>query len=100
VQTKDFPQYGTAMMAKSLTFAWALIGTKPWYGVGVESHGGILEELARMLDQGEVKCHHQTTLPLTVEGLKEAHETIESGGSIGKIGLGVDVEGANGKAFV
>lgn len=99
VQTKEFPQYGTEMMAKSLTFVWALIGTKPWYGVDVESHGRILKELARLLDDGDVKCHHQTTFPLTVEGLRKAHETIESGGSIGKVGLGVDVEGVGGKSF-
>lgn len=99
VQTKEFPQYGTEMMAKSLTFVWELLGTKPWYGVDVASHGRMLEELAKMLDQGEVKCHHQITLPLTVEGLRKAHEAIESGGSIGKVGLGVDVEGASGKAF-
>jgi zinc-binding alcohol dehydrogenase family protein len=99
VQTQSFPQYGTEMMAKSLTFVWELLGTKPWYGVDVESHGRMLEDLKKRLEEGSVKCHHRETFPLTVRGLREAHEKIESGGSIGKIGLGVDVDGTGSAAF-
>lgn len=96
VQTKEFPQYGTPMMAKSLTFVWELLGTKPWYGVDTASHGWMLEELAGLLDKGEIKCHHTQSFSLDVKGLREAHEKIESGGSVGKNGLGVTLAGEGG----
>ncbi|KAK5164674.1 uncharacterized protein LTR77_009880 [Saxophila tyrrhenica] len=99
VQTKDFPQYGTEMMAKSLTFVWELLGTKPWYKTDVGSHGRMLEELRQLLEKGEVQCHHTQTLPLTAQGLRKAHEAIESGGSIGKNGLSVDDPGIGGQPF-
>ena len=91
VQTKDFPQYGTEMMGKSLTFVWELLGTKPYYHVEPESHGKILEQLRVLLESGEIKCHHTQSFPLTVEGVRRAHEAIESGGSIGKNGIGVEL---------
>jgi len=99
VQTKDFPQYGTEMMAKSITFVWELLGTKPWYKTDVESHGKMLEELRQLVEKGVVKCHHTQTFPLTAKGLRDAHEMVESGGSIGKNGLSVDDPAAHGQAF-
>ena len=99
VQTQDFPQYGTEMMAKSLTFLWELIGTKPWYKVDTDSHGKMLDNLKQWLEEGKVKCHHQISFPLTVDGLRQAHEKTEGGGSIGKNALAVDIEGVNGKPF-
>ena len=91
VQTKDMsPMYGSEFMAKSLTFVWELLGTKPWYKVDVESHGKILRELAELLEKGEVKCHLKQSLRLDVEGLRKGHELIESGKTIGKNGLSVD----------
>jgi NADPH:quinone reductase-like Zn-dependent oxidoreductase len=93
LQDKAMPMYGTEWMAKSLTYVWELLGTKPYYGVELDSHGKILKELAKLVDDGVFKCHHTQTLPLTVDGLRKAHEKIEESGVIGKIGLGVDVEG-------
>lgn len=91
VQTAEFSQYGTEMMGKSLSFVWELIGTKPWYHVAVASHGRILEELRQLVEDGTVRCHHVQSLALDVEGLRKAHKTIERGGNLGKIGLGVDL---------
>lgn len=93
VQDKEMPMYGTEFMAKSLTFVWALLGTKPYYKVDVESHGRILRELAGLVDEGKVECHLTETLPLTVEGLRKGHTMIEQGGVMGKVGLSVNVEG-------
>ncbi|KAI4704232.1 hypothetical protein J4E81_001297 [Alternaria sp. BMP 2799] len=87
VQDKEMPMYGTEFMAKSLTFVWALLGTKPYYGVDVESHGRILEELAGLLDQGTVKCHCRRRLRMDEQGLREAHGIIEGGKSVGKVVL-------------
>ena len=94
-------RYGTEWLAKSLTFVWALIGTKPYYHVDEDSHGKILKELAEMIDNGSIKCHHQQTLPLTLDGLRKAHEQVEASGVMGKIGLSVDVKGLEaGKALM
>lgn len=91
--------YGTQFMAKSLSFIWCLIGTKPYYQVDVESHHRILEELAELIDSGRIKCHLVNRLRLTVDGLREAHRIIEKGGNIGKVALGLTEQG-NGELFV
>ncbi|KAL9088586.1 MAG: hypothetical protein Q9165_006106 [Trypethelium subeluteriae] len=92
--------YGTEFLAKSLTFVWALLGTKPYYGVDLESHGKILRDLAKWIDEGKIKCHLQQQVPLTTEGVRKAHQIIEDGKAIGKVGLGIDVDGlAEEQAF-
>jgi NADPH:quinone reductase-like Zn-dependent oxidoreductase len=98
VQAKDIQMYGTEFMAKSLSFVWELLGTKPWYGVDMNSHGKILEELRQLVEDGKVKTHLQQSFRLDLEGLRKAHEAIESGGSMGKNGLSVDF-GEGGAAF-
>jgi zinc-binding alcohol dehydrogenase family protein len=87
VQDREMPMYGTEFMAKSLTFVWALLGTKPYYGVDVESHGRILDELRGLLDKGTVKCHCAQKLKLDEEGVRKAHEIIEGGKAVGKVAL-------------
>ena len=84
-----------------MTFVWALIGTKPYYKVDEDSHGNILKDLAKMVDNGSIKCHHQQTLPLPLDGLRKAHEQVEGSGVMGKIGLSVAAEGLKeGEAFM
>jgi zinc-binding alcohol dehydrogenase family protein len=90
VQAKDIQMYGTEFMAKSLSFVWELLGTKPWYGVDMDSHGKILEELRQLIEDGVVKTHLQQSFRLNLEGLRKAHEAIEGGSSMGKNGLSVD----------
>ncbi|EOA86544.1 hypothetical protein ACJQWK_08817 [Exserohilum turcicum] len=87
VQDKEMSMYGTEFMAKSLTFVWALLGTKPYYGVQVESHGKILRDLAKMLDDGAIKCHCTQKLKIDEEGIRKAHDIIEGGKAIGKVAL-------------
>ncbi|KAK5460968.1 hypothetical protein LTS15_003031 [Exophiala xenobiotica] len=100
VQTQDMDMYGTEFMAKSLTFIWELLGTKPYYHVDVESHGEILRELAELVDRGEIKTHLTKSLPLTLEGLREAHEKWVGGGKMmGKVGLYVEGGDAGVDAF-
>ena len=100
VQTKEMGEmYGTEMMAKSITFVWCLLGTKPYYGVDLDSHGKILKELKTLVEEGKIKSTLTKTLRLTLEGLREGHQTIEGGSSKGKLALGVDVEG-DGQAWL
>ncbi|KAF2119219.1 quinone oxidoreductase [Lophiotrema nucula] len=89
VQDQEMPMYGTQFMAKSLTFVWALLGTKPYYGVDLESHGRILKELARLVDEGTVKCHLTRTLKMDEQGVREAHGVVEGGKAFGKVALEV-----------
>lgn len=85
--------YGTEFMSKSMSFIWALLGTKPYHGVDLDSHGKILDEVKELIEQGHVKCTLKTRERLTLEGLRKGHELVASGKSIGKVGVGVDVEG-------
>jgi NADPH:quinone reductase-like Zn-dependent oxidoreductase len=62
-------------------------------GVDREAHHFMLEELASYCDSGMIRCHLTSRIKLTANGLKRAHELIESKTTIGKIGLGVDEEG-------
>ncbi|TKA75528.1 hypothetical protein B0A55_03529 [Friedmanniomyces simplex] len=101
VQTQEIPMYGTEFMAKSLTFIWELLGTKPYYQVQMDSHGKILKQLAEWIDDGTIKCHLKQTLPLTLEGVRKGHELLEASGAMGKVGLSVDAEGlSEEKAFM
>ncbi|KAJ4991213.1 succinyl-synthetase subunit [Stagonosporopsis vannaccii] len=87
VQDREMPMYGTEFMAKSLTFVWALLGTKPYYGVQPESHGSILETLRELLDDNKLRCHNTRKLKVDEEGLRQAHQVIEGGKAIGKVAL-------------
>ena len=89
VQDKEIPMYGTEFMAKSMTFVWALLGTKPYYRVEPESHGKILKELASLVDHGEIQCHMTQKLQFNRDGIRRAHEIIEEGKAIGKVALGM-----------
>jgi NADPH:quinone reductase-like Zn-dependent oxidoreductase len=90
--------YGTKFLSKSLTFAWAWLGTRTFHNVDRAAHHIMLEELSEYIDSGKIKCHLTQRLKLNVDGLRKAHGMIESGKTIGKIALGVDEEGT-GEAF-
>jgi NADPH:quinone reductase-like Zn-dependent oxidoreductase len=92
------PMYGTEFMAKSLTLSWELLSTTSRYG-GPMAHGERLAELAKWLDDGTIQCHMTKRMKLNLKGLRAAHELVESGKSVGKVGLGVDEEG-EGEPFM
>jgi len=99
-----FDMYGTAAMAKSLTFVWGLLGTKSYCKMGGEvlmSHHTALVELAKYIDEKKINHHVTTRLPLTVKGLREGHQMIKDSVAIGKITFGVDIkkEGFGEKPF-
>lgn len=96
-----FDMYGSQFMSKSLTFSWCWLCSGAYHGYvndDEEKHHRWFEELARMLDDGTVKCHLMRRLKLSLAGLKEAHRENEAGSGIGKTALGVDEEGP-GEAF-
>jgi NADPH:quinone reductase-like Zn-dependent oxidoreductase len=89
--------HDTEFMAKSLTFVWELLSTGSRYGVPMD-HAKVLTDLAALIDEGKIVTHLTRRIKLTVQGLREAHAFVESGKSIGKVGLSVDEEG-EGEAF-
>lgn len=96
-----FDMYGSQFMSKSLTLSWCWLCSGAYHGYvndDEEKHHRWFEELARMLDDGTVKCHLTRRLKLSLAGLKEAHRENEAGSGIGKTALGVDEDGL-GEAF-
>ncbi len=72
---------------KSVTFSWELMYTRSMYQTeDMEQQHHILNELAKLLDNGTLKTTlNQTLKGFTVENLKEAHRLLESGKTIGKV---------------
>jgi len=72
---------------KSVTFSWELMYTRSMYQTeDMEQQHHILNELAKLLDNGTLKTTlNQTMKGFTVENLKEAHRLLESGKTIGKV---------------
>lgn len=77
------------LKSKSVSFSWELMYTRSMYQTEdmIEQHN-ILNIVADLLDDGILKTTLNTTLNgLTAENLKNAHELLESGKTIGKIAI-------------
>jgi zinc-binding alcohol dehydrogenase family protein len=77
------------LMAKSVTFAWELMFTRPAYQTPdmIVQHA-ILDEAAALLEKGVLRTTLTTHLgPITAANLKRAHALLEGGRVIGKIVL-------------
>ncbi|WP_293309664.1 zinc-binding alcohol dehydrogenase family protein [Pedobacter sp. UBA5917] len=72
---------------KSVTFSWEFMYTRSLFKTDdMEEQHRILDQVAQLLDKGEIKTTLQQTLKgFTVENLKEAHRLLESGKTIGKV---------------
>lgn len=77
------------LKSKSASFSWELMYTRSSFQTEdmIEQHH-ILNKIAGLLDQKILKSTlNKTLLGLTVAHLKEAHELLESGRTIGKIAI-------------
>jgi NADPH:quinone reductase len=77
------------LKTKSASFSWELMYTRSMFQTEdmIEQHH-ILNKLADLLDQGIIKSTLNTTLNgLTAANLKQAHQMLESGKTIGKIAI-------------
>jgi NADPH:quinone reductase-like Zn-dependent oxidoreductase len=90
--------YGTDFMSKSLTFSWDWLGSAAYHQINLQSYGQIFGALAGLMDEGKIVPTLGKRYKLTLDGLKEAHRQIESGTTVGKVGLGVDEPG-DGELF-
>lgn len=71
---------------KRATFAWEWMFSKSWYGYDLASQGHILDQVAKLLDDGTIQCTLTKTLqPLNAENLRQAHALVKSGHMIGKV---------------
>ncbi|KAI5366360.1 Putative GroES-like superfamily, alcohol dehydrogenase, alcohol dehydrogenase, zinc-binding type 1 [Septoria linicola] len=79
---------------KALSFHWELMFSKAVHKHDEESQGEILRRAATLFDRGDLISIETERHVLSVRSLIEAHEKLESGKSIGKIGLeiGDDIE--------
>jgi NADPH:quinone reductase-like Zn-dependent oxidoreductase len=61
--------------------------TRPLFNVGLERQGAILDQVAALVEAGALRSTLTTTLPWSLEHLREGHRLIESRRTIGKIVL-------------
>lgn len=84
--------YGTQFLSKSLTFAWCWLGSRGYHDYDRDTQHVMMENLSKYIDKGKIHSTLTKRMKLTADGLRTAHELIESKKTIGKIGLGVDEE--------
>jgi NADPH2:quinone reductase len=78
------------LKAKSLTWHWELMFTRPLFEPASTAQREILDEVARLVDAGTIRSTLTTRLDgLTAANLREAHRMVESGGMVGKVVLAV-----------
>ncbi len=76
-----------ALKAKSVSFSWEFMFTRPKYGTEdmIEQHH-LLSEVSRLIDEGTLQGTLGKTLsPISAETLRAAHAEVEQGGMIGKL---------------
>lgn len=78
------------LKAKSLTWHWELMFTRPLFEPESTAQREILDEVGRMVDAGRIRSTLTTRLDqLSAGTLREAHRMVETGGMIGKVVLPV-----------
>ena len=77
------------LFQKSVTFVWELMFTRPMFSCSdMEEQHNLLCEIADLIDAKVIQTTMRKNLgPMSVESLREAHQQLESGSTIGKIVL-------------
>jgi NADPH:quinone reductase-like Zn-dependent oxidoreductase len=75
---------------KRVSIIFEFMFSRSMFDVEPERQGAILEEVARLVDNGTVLPIASLELPLSLENLRHAHELQASGSTIGKIVLTLD----------
>ena len=78
-----------APQGKSAGFIWELMFTRSLFSTAdIQTQQYILFQVANLIDSGRLKSMLTTTLQgFSVETLKEAHQLIEAGSTIGKTAI-------------
>lgn len=77
----------TPLFARSLRLHYELMFTRPLFGVDLDRQGAILDQVAALVEAGTLRSTLTTTLPWSLDHLREGHRLIESRRTIGKIVL-------------
>lgn len=82
------------LKSKSITFAWEFMFTKSIYQTAdMATQGTILEKIATLLDEKEIRSTLTVTLPgINAATLRHAHELVETNKMIGKVVLTGDFD--------
>lgn len=85
----DGPRDVSPLKSKSITWHWELMFTRPVQQTDdLLAQHRLLNEVADLVDEGRLGTTATRTLsPITAETLREAHELVESGRTIGKVVL-------------
>lgn len=89
VAIDDGPRDVSPLKAKSITWHWELMFTRSLFQTPdlIEQHR-LLDRVAELVDAGRVRpTTTQTLTPLTAATLRQAHELLESGRTVGKVVL-------------
>lgn len=89
VAIDDGPRDVSPLKGKSVSWHWELMFTRPLQQTPdmIEQHR-LLNQMADLVDQGSIKATTTKTFtPISPETLREAHNLVESGRTIGKVVL-------------
>lgn len=77
------------LKSKSVTFVWEFMFTRAMYQTDdMQEQQILLNKISVLLDEGVLKTTlNQTLSPINAENIKKAHQSLESGKTIGKIVL-------------
>jgi NADPH2:quinone reductase len=80
---------GDPYKAKCIGIHWEMMFSRPRFRTpDMAEQGRILARVAELIDAGELRSIHHTTLgPISADTLREAHRQLESGRTIGKLTL-------------
>ena len=87
VAIDDGPRDVSPLKGKSIAWHWELMFTRPLHRTPdlIEQHR-LLNRVAELVDRGRIRPTTTTTLtPISAATLREAHELVESGHTVGKV---------------
>ncbi|WP_144293031.1 zinc-binding alcohol dehydrogenase family protein [Rhodoligotrophos appendicifer] len=87
IVANEKPINAALYQSKSVTLAWEYMFTRAQFSTpDIAEQNRILTDLAKAIDQGEVRTTLTTTLgPINAANLRKAHELVEGGRMIGKV---------------
>jgi NADPH2:quinone reductase len=76
----------TSLKAKSITWHWEFMFTRPLYGYDMAAQQRLLARTADLVDAGALRTTATTTIQsFNAAGIRQAHSEIESGHTVGKV---------------
>jgi zinc-binding alcohol dehydrogenase family protein len=72
------------LFARSISLVYELMFTRGLFQIDLARQGEILDKVSALVDAGTLDSHLVDTFPWTLEGLRAAHERIESRRGLGK----------------